>query len=90
MNELTGGEWVQDGLIRRWTGPRPADEPIVTRSETCEDCRRELIVRSQWRRMGPDERLPTQACRSTLTLCTSCLSRRGYRARNGINLQIGA
>lgn len=90
--ELTGGRWVQDGLIRRWTGPRPVDEPL-DRADVCDDCGRELVFRSQWIRLTQEERLPTQACRSGLRHCQACDSRRrAHRARHdaNANLQIGA
>ena len=77
--------------ITRWEGPRPVDEPF-DRASNCDDCRREMVVRSKWRQLAPEERLPTQACRSTLRLCVACDARRKYRAKRDakLNLQIGA
>lgn len=79
--ELTGGRWVQDGLIRRWTGPRPVDIIFGQSGDAgdCRSCSRKLVFCREWAELDPAKR---KAMRDTHAekggadgICKRCLAR---------------
>lgn len=83
--ELTGGRWVQDGLIRRWTGPRPVDVVFGHKVEHCEQCGRQLVAQRSWQNWRPERRraqAKTHAKKAVADLCHGCWMRnsRGERS----------
>lgn len=77
---LTGGRWVQRGLIKVWTGERPVDEPDTGYRHECADCGDELILAKTWVAMDTaareQARAERKARRGNRNLCHSCHVRR--------------
>ena len=77
-DELTGGRWVRDGLIQRWTGPRPVDVISDYVPEACDDCGRQLVSQRSWSNWRPErrrERAETHAKKASDGLCHGCWMR---------------